>query len=334
MKRRIACLLLLIHCLGLLSACGGTAADKTAVGGFSEEEENAGMLSGHGETAADKTAVGGFSEEKKNVGIYMDDPDELRALGEQPDFLGWFEYWFGAEAKEKREFVHEHPAYSPFVSWMPTNVSLRDIAAGKHDTYAVRYLKDLAACCPDRTILIRFAHEMELRPEYGAGWYTWQYEGSEDDFKAAWIHLYELSREFCPQAKWIWAPNRVDEYAAPFYPGDEYVDYVGVTLNHRGDQRYTYSCFEDFYILEATRDALEAYGKKIIGCEVAYSGADEEIKANYLKSVFTYMKTDPNLVAVCLFNENKAPQRQFRFTDSDICLQRYNEGVRELRDEA
>ncbi|MBQ7736900.1 MAG: hypothetical protein IJT62_03600 [Oscillospiraceae bacterium] len=307
MKHRIARLLLLVLCAGMLTACGTP-----------EEAIKAGS---------------GFSDDKQNVGIFLDDPKELNALEEQPDILGWFEYWYGQEAQGKRQFIFENPAYTPFITWMPSSVPLPEIAGGMHDEYITLYLQGLAESCPDRPILIRFAHEMELRPEYGGGWYSWQYKGGENEYKAAWIHLVELGREICPQAKWIWAPNRADGYAAPFYPGDEYVDYVGVTLNHTSDRRYTYYAFEDFYVLEAARADMETYGKKIIICEASYSCDDEEVKANYLRSIFSYVKTDPHIVAVCLFNENKSPVRQFRFTDNEIFRQAYYEGVRELRNE-
>lgn len=273
-----------------------------------------------------------FDDSRKNIGIYLNNPEDVKRLEEQPDIYPWFENWYGREANNKLKFCRNNPQYTPMITWMPTGIPLSEIAEGKHDKYIKRFLGKITRVCPNRDILIRFAHEMELRPGYGAGWYSWQREGAEN-YKNAWIHLVTLAREINPGFKWIWAPNRADEYTTPYYPGDEYVDYVGLTLNHVSNRRFAYKYFQDFYELEGTRESLEAYGKKILICEVAYFSDDSARKASYLKSVFDYYKTDDRLCAVAFFNENKTEQKMFMISDNEEYMRIFCEGVRSVRNE-
>lgn len=272
-----------------------------------------------------------FDDSRKNIGIYLDELSEVKALEEAPDILQWFEHWYGEEANGKLSFCRENPSYTPFITWMPSNMSLKEIAAGEHDAYIRHFLRRIRRSCPRQDVLVRFAHEMEMRPDYGVGWYSWQVEDGARTYREAWIHVVTLAREIAPNIKWIWAPNRADEYSQPFYPGDEYVDYVGITLNHTANQRIMYRCFEDFYCLEATREELEKYGKKIIICETGYFEGDQERKARFLQSVFEYYKKDENLAAVVFFNENRSTTRQFKISDNEVYMQVFFDGIRELR---
>ena len=305
MKRFFCCLMLAVFGVSFLASCGSGRAQ----------------------------AYHSFDDSRKNIGIYLNSPHEFLKLEEAPDIYPWFEYWYGHQAMNKLRFCRKNPQYTPMITWMPTNISLAEIAEGKHDEYIKRFLGTVAKICSDRDILIRFAHEMELRPSYGAGWYTWQRWGGERTFKAAWIHVVTLGREIDPGIKWIWAPNRADEYSLPYYPGDEYVDYVGLTLNHASDKRFTYKYFEDFYTLEATKENLEAYGKKIIICELAYSCTDPERRASYYKTVFDYYQKDDRLAALVFFNEDKTETRMFRITDDERDMQIFCDGIRRLRNE-
>ena len=272
-----------------------------------------------------------FDAERKNIGIYIDELSEWEALETAPNIFPWFENWYGAEANRKLSFCSDHPEYTPLITWMPNNVPLDEIASGMHDKYIRHFLQRVRRTCPRQDVLVRFAHEMEIRPNYGLGWYSWQIgEDGGQSYREAWIHVVTLAREIAPNIRWIWAPNRADQYTKPYYPGDEYVDYVGITLNHKGDRRIPYRCFEDFYRLEATREELEKYGKKIIICETGYSEGDQTLKERFLQSIFDYYSKDENLAAVVFFNEDKSKNSQFKMTDNEAYMQIFYNGIREL----
>lgn len=305
MKHTLFRLAALVLCLLALTSCAGIR---------------------HGEYHA-------FDDTKKNIGIYLDNPSDFLALEEQPDIYPWFQYWYGREADNKLMFCGRNPQITPFITWMPTDIPLDAIAAGQHDAYIRRFLENISKRCPNQDVLIRFAHEMEMRSIYGVNWYTWQKWGGEETYKEAWIHVITIGREVAPNVKWIWAPNRADEYSLPFYPGDEYVDYVGLTLNLASNKRFTYKYFEDFYSLEATKENLEAYGKKVIICEASFSSDDPELKANYLKTIFDYFKKDDNIAAIVFFNENKEVYRMFKISDNEEFMRVFIDGIRGLRNE-
>ena len=138
----------------------------------------------------------------------------------------------------------------PMISWEPqvsgagvtqASYQLDDITAGNHDTYINTWLARAAAY--GETILMRFAHEMN-----GANWAPWQqgYNGNgAGDYVAAWQYVYNKAvAAGATNLKWVWNPN-VDNgnpsypstgwtAMADLYPGDAYVDWVGLDGFNRG----------------------------------------------------------------------------------------------------
>ena len=279
-----------------------------------------------------------FDDSRKNVGVYMDEMTEFRNFRLRPDILGWFENWYGNAMTNKLNVCAAVQFAVPMISWQPNNIPLREIADGKHDAYIINYLNTLTENAPDIDILLRFAHEMELRPKYKISWYSWQAERDPDAYIAAWRHIVDLGHQINPRIKWVWSPNKIDEYAAPFYPGDEYVDYIGITLNMRetNDLYYFYKTFEEYYKTEGSKRAIEKYNKKIIISEVAYSGKDQDAKRLFIRSIFDYLLKDPNLAGVVFFNENKPDHNgnynEFNFTETDVYLEEFNQGLLRIRD--
>lgn len=272
-----------------------------------------------------------FDDSKNNVGIYMNDPKDIESLAIIPDIIGWYETWFGDESTDKIKMACDDLAYTPFITWQPSMVSLNDIANGKYDDYVTSFFSRLGSECAQTDVLLRFAHEMEWRPWYTEGWYTWQIANSEESYKNAWIHLNTISKELAPNVKWIWSPNRADQYTTAYYPGDGYVDYVSLSLNHETDHPYTYSDFGAFYENEGQKTYLEKYNKKIIISEIAYSSNNATTKANYLDSIFSYLENDPNIVGVVYFDFNIADNKQFKITDNPAYMQIFYNAIDKYR---
>ncbi len=118
--------------------------------------------------------------------------------------------------------------------WDPTvprenRYPLRAIAAGQHDTYlhaqAAR-LRDLG-----HPVVLRFAHEMN------GSWYPWGAGvngNTAADYVAAYRHVHDLFTSAGVDAGWLWSPATLDgpsiRDVAPYYPGDAYVDWVGLSV--------------------------------------------------------------------------------------------------------
>lgn len=105
---------------------------------------------------------------------------------------------------------------------------LRDIANGLYDSYLASWAKDARDI--KTPILLRFGHEMNDPYRY-----PWGPQNNEPaDFVAAWKHVHDLfSIHGAKNVIWIWGPHPAYGHFNEYYPGEKYVDYVGIgTLNY------------------------------------------------------------------------------------------------------
>jgi hypothetical protein len=119
----------------------------------------------------------------------------------------------------------------PMVSWEPWSSSgkpakLWAIARGRYDGYIRRSAKMAKAW--GKPIMLRFAQEMN------GSWAPWErgHVGSTPrSFILAWRHLVSVFRSVgADNVTWVWCPN-INTGHLPFmqyYPGDRWVDWVGL----------------------------------------------------------------------------------------------------------
>ncbi|WP_299156580.1 glycosyltransferase [uncultured Christiangramia sp.] len=129
----------------------------------------------------------------------------------------------------------------PMITWEPwleteatsTTKSSRSsifsrVSAGLYDDYIIKFGKELAVF--DKPVFLRFAHEFD-NPQY-----PWSHAGNQPEleFKKAWIHVYNLIKDqgaYKTIFVWNpWKPKGMQKY----YPGDKYVDWVGITALNYG----------------------------------------------------------------------------------------------------
>lgn len=114
----------------------------------------------------------------------------------------------------------------PFLVWEPFSRTAAQIAAGRDDAY-IRQFADTVRDY-NRPLALSFGHEMN------GGWYPWgSKKTSAADFARAWRHIHDLfTDEGAGNVIWVWSPNVInpvpDVRLEPYYPGDAYVDWVGV----------------------------------------------------------------------------------------------------------
>ncbi|MYW68299.1 beta-mannanase [Streptomyces sp. SID8379] len=164
-------------------------------------------------------AVDGAPISMKPVDAYT------RTTGKRPNLIEYYAAWGdGFDATGVRNAWASGAL--TLMSWEPFDATLADIAAGKQDTY----LKEYAAAVRklNLPVVIDFADEMNG---------TWEKWGTEHatpkQYVAAWRHLHDTFAEVgASNVIWAWSPNVVnpmpDVRLAPYYPGDEYVDWVGL----------------------------------------------------------------------------------------------------------
>ncbi|MBQ4353621.1 MAG: hypothetical protein IJC71_01870 [Clostridia bacterium] len=101
------------------------------------------------------------------------------------------------------------------------NDSLKQVMDPKNDAYIVDTMKYIATLgCP---VLLRIGGEMNV----------WGNLADPELFKQAFIKIVTAAREYAPNAAAVFAPNFASNFYAKvsdYYPGDEYVDWVGVSL--------------------------------------------------------------------------------------------------------
>lgn len=202
--------------------------------------------------------------------------------------------------------------------------SLTDIAAGKYDAYfrkeadAVRGL--------GMNVMIRFAHEMNL---LSSDWGPNKAGNTGSAYADAWRHIVTVFRaEGANNVQWVWAPN-VDYGGRPFnqfFPGDEWVDYVGLDGYNWGNSGgESFAGFSKIFASSyATITQLSA--KPLIVTETAASEAGGD-KAAWIEETFlkTIPQTMPRISAVIWFSENK--ERDWPVNSSQASLDAYRKVV-------
>lgn len=193
--------------------------------------------------------------------------------------------------------------------------SLPRIIAGEFDDYLRQYARDIVET--GLPLMIRLDHEMN------GTWYPWSEQRSDGsslngngsgDFVAMWRHVHDIFEEEGANELviWTWAPNIVNNlpsrhqdisYLESLYPGDEYVDLIGVSgylrTPFKEENNFTFD-----YTFGATLDQLrEITDKPIIIAEV---GATENggKKPQWVTSFFDAFTEEENddIIGFAWFN--------------------------------
>jgi len=109
--------------------------------------------------------------------------------------------------------------------------SLAAIARGDYDFYITRWATGAAQY--GKPFYLRFAHEMNDPYRYPWGP---QNGNRPDDFIAAWKHVRIIFRKMnASNVLWVWSPHISMPWFEYYYPGDEWVDWVGTGILNYGD---------------------------------------------------------------------------------------------------
>ncbi|HEV7771537.1 MAG TPA: glycosyl hydrolase [Solirubrobacterales bacterium] len=214
----------------------------------------------------------------------------------------------------------------PMVSWEPWNSAgdsfkLRQIAAGRFDAYLRRSAREARAW--GKPIMLRFAHEMN------GDWEPWGRgapgSGSRN-FVAAWRHLVTVFREEgADNVLWVWCAN-VNTGKLPFmqfYPGDRWVDWVGLDGFNWGGSIGWRSFSEVF---AGSYEVLAAETSKPILIAETGSGEEDGDKAAWVQNALLRELANFDLVrAVVWFNG--VDRSDFRVASSPSALAAFREGI-------
>jgi hypothetical protein len=215
----------------------------------------------------------------------------------------------------------------PLVTMGLEGTTLADVAAGNQDGVIRAWAQKARA--------YRFPFLFRPWWEMNGDWYPW---GRDPDFVAAWRHFHDLVvAEGATNVTWAWVVNGLwDDPLSdptPYYPGDAYVDWVGLDSYNWGESPVQDDSWETpEEVLTPTIELLEriAPGKPICICEVASTefGGD---KSGWIRDLLAeYLPQHPEVKAFLWFNWNvEAPLGRFdwQIESSDLARHAFVRGI-------
>lgn len=231
----------------------------------------------------------------------------------------------------------------PLITWEPwdsvstSNISLtlEKIISGNYDEYINEWANN--AKNYKRALFIRFGHEMNILD------YAWNglYNGgaTENAYGAsnkadgperyvdAYKHVWNIFNQAgAVNVTWIWAVNHNDNPSANwnvksnYYPGDTYVDWIGVDGYNFNTAEIPYRTFDEIFSNALNEvSAIPSSAKPIIITEMSSNDGrpGTPAKSEWITDAFQKMSADSRIRAFCWFNENKSDGNWALTLDSD-----------------
>lgn len=149
-------------------------------------------------------------------------------------------------------------------------------------------------------VTIRWAQEMD---DF-SGQFIWA-KWEPDDYVAGFRRVVDICREEAPQIDVMWSPLGF-ENLREYYPGDDYVDLVGVSVF--GLQRWEEAEFGNARsfvdILTPRYERAVQFGKPVVVAELGYVG-DADYVQKWEQEVRQVYPQFPSLVGVIYFNQTE-----------------------------
>jgi cellulose synthase (UDP-forming) len=239
-----------------------------------------------------------LATDRLNIGAY----DPQLALADQPLDM---EQWYVPQNDPQvlaGALAHAENHRTPLVTVEPwpmngsTNV-LGDVVSGKSDD-DLRQLAHIAAASQPQVVLVRWGHEMEL-----ANLYPWSAQDPAE-YQQAFRHVVEIFRvEGATNVRFVWSPAG-NSNALDYYPGDDVVDYVGMTvLEDAGwDAGWGLPAQSFDEVVGPRYRLLAPLGKPMIISEMGISGTPE-YQTSWLTAAAQSLANYPGLLAVLYFDD-------------------------------
>ncbi|MBI4743557.1 MAG: hypothetical protein HY776_01820 [Actinobacteria bacterium] len=202
------------------------------------------------------------------------------------------------------------------------------IARGDYDSYIRRWAEDIKNW--GGPILLRFA------PEMNGNWSPWGSRFNRpEEYVAAYQRVVNIFRETgAANVTWVWSPNSIHKTgeADPFYPGDEYVDWIGISgFNWGGLRPYQkWRTFEEVFGLSLMD--FRKYHKPIILAEIGSveSPSDPTAKANWIADMFTKIKLQyPEIGMIVWANAISFNEFDWRIETSVLAQEAFQKNIQD-----
>lgn len=246
--------------------------------------------------------------------------DFRKATGVKPEIVVSYVPFGSSFDSDRACFVAQSGAML-MIQMNPRNATLSAIAQGKYDDYLYEYAH--AVRKTGTPVILSFAHEMN------GYWYPWGYQNTDPKvFIKAWRHMHDVFRWV--QARnviWCWTVNRPLEFGSPivvpprpWWPGKEYVDWVGIDAYYRHPANTFGSVFG------RTIKLIHKFTHKpVVIAETGAAPGPQEVRQ--IRSLFTGARLH-HLIGVVWFDINK--KEDWVLEGRPAAITAFRAGAREL----
>ena len=209
------------------------------------------------------------------------------------------------------------------VQWQPRGTTNAAVASGADDPYIQGFAQAVSSI--DNQVIISYGQEMN------GNWYNWGTYGSGNsnpaDYIAAYRHIWEIfQQQGVRNVTWLWGPNISYTGSTPLkelYPGDAYVDWVGL----------------DGYFAQPTDTFGSLFGPSITELRaftsrpllIAETGVSGAAGAGQLAGLFTGARI-AGVIGIVYFDQAQTgdPEHQdWRLEDNPGNMTAFRQGVQE-----
>ncbi|GIJ50655.1 hypothetical protein Val02_75410 [Virgisporangium aliadipatigenens] len=230
----------------------------------------------------------------------------------------------------------------PVISWEPWDPSapvqsdnsrknqpkyqLKRIIAGEYDGYIRNWARGVAGL--PYQVGMRLAHEMN------GFWYPWSEQSNGNtpgEYVQMWRHVHDIFEQVGAQnVLWIWSPNVTYTGATPIpplYPGDKYVDWMGLSGYYGTEGTEGYRSFADTFA--ASLDILRSIASKpIVITELSATDKDAR-KAEWIRDMFATLPSYPDVLGTIWFEAVR--EADWRIGTNPGAAQAYAGGADDVR---
>jgi beta-mannanase len=226
----------------------------------------------------------------------------------------------------------------PMVTWEPwrdgtlgphqPEFALRRLLAGDYD----ELIRNWAASARDwrRPLLLRFA------PEMNGDWNSWSpglNGNTAREYVAVWRHVHDLFASVgARNVEWVWSPNVAFSGSTPIrdvYPGDAYVDWVGVDGYNWGSTRpgMRWQSFSSIFG-PTLRAVARLTTKPVVLTEIASTEVGGR-KSAWIRDFFAQLARYPSVVGFVWFQYDK--ETDWRIDSSSASRAAFGAGLAPTR---
>ncbi|WP_405556017.1 glycosyl hydrolase [Streptomyces canus] len=298
-----------------VSGCGVLGGDDPAAEAAREPAAGSSSKAPEAELPYDVKPL--LHPDKEYFGVALDGaPSSLKpvdafakTVGKKPNMVGSYSSWGDGFNAEGAQNVFGDGGLM-YVSWEPFKPGLDKIADGSQDAYIKRYADSVRKT--DVPVAISFGHEMN------GHWYPWgTKDTTPETFVKAWRHIHDVFQEVgATNVIWVWSPNVINPVRSvklkPYWPGDAYVDWVGVVGYWTQTGAHT---FDTLY--GPTRSQIDGFTDKPVLISETSSEPGERRRAD-VRGLLAGVKEDKDVIGFLWFNIPK--RADWRIQSSPLAL--------------